>query len=354
MNNTVASGRRWRTLLPYLTRIVFVGVVLCGVFAPAFGEDRSVQQRDAAFKQNKRLGRGVNILGYDPIWTSPAEARFHEDYFKLIRDAGFDHVRINLHAFQGAQADGTLSNRYLKTLDWAIQQSLANKLAVILDFHEFLAVAKDPKATKPRFLNVWKQLAERYKDYPNDVFFEILNEPNGQLTPALWNRWLREALAIIRQTNPDRTVIVGPGHWNSIGLLEELDLPKDDPNLIVTVHYYDPFAFTHQGAPWMEFKDKTGVVWRGNEEERRAISRDFDRVQTWAKKHHRPIYLGEFGAYDKADMPSRVRYLDAVAREAEERGWSWGYWQFDSNFILFDVANRRWIEPLLEALIPRR
>ncbi|MBO3841077.1 MAG: hypothetical protein FGF48_01485 [Candidatus Brockarchaeota archaeon] len=51
-------------------------------------------------------------------------------------------------------------------------------------------------------------------------------------------------------------------------------------------------------------------------------------------------------------MDSRVRYLGFVARLAEEMGWSWAYWQFDSDFILYDIPNNRWVEPVLNALIP--
>lgn len=328
----------------------------CGSTVLAFGGEPTAQPQvsDAAFAQNRHLGRGINILGYDPIWKSPKDARFREGDFQRIRDAGFRHVRINLHPFRDAEAGGVLSDDYWKTLDWAIQQALEKKLAVVLDFHEFLEMAKDPQGKKAQFLAVWKQIADRYKNAPNTVLFELLNEPNGRLTPAVWNHLLREALAVVRKTNPHRTVIVGPGHWNNIELLEELDLPPDDQNILVTVHYYNPFPFTHQGTPWTEQKDKLGVSWKGDEQERRAILRDFDRAQAWATKHRRPLYLGEFGAYDKADMPSRVRYLDFVAREAERRGWSWAYWQFDSDFILYDVRKGQWIKPLLDALIPRR
>ena len=62
--------------------------------------------------------------------------------------------------------------------------------------------------------------------------------------------------------------------------------------------------------------------------------------------------MGEFGAYDKADMASRVRYLSFVTRQAEKLGWSWAYWQFDSDFIVYDMRNKRWIEPIRDALIP--
>ena len=60
------------------------------------------------------------------------------------------------------------------------------------------------------------------------------------------------------------------------------------------------------------------------------------------------MLLGEFGAYDKADMDSRARYTAAVARAAERLGWSWAYWQFDSDFVVYDIGKDAWVEPLRE------
>ena len=70
----------------------------------------------------------------------------------------------------------------------------------------------------------------------------------------------------------------------------------------------------------------------------------------WSKEHDRPIYLGEFGAYDKAPMDSRARYTAYVARTAEKLGFSWAYWQFDADFILYDIDKEHWITPILDAL----
>jgi endoglucanase len=165
---------------------------------------------------------------------------------------------------------------------------------------------------------------------------------------------LREALAIIRESNPVRTVIVGPVSWNNITALDKLELPEGDRNLIVTVHYYSPFAFTHQGAAWAGQKDKVGVPWNGTTKEREAIERDLDKAQAWAQKHRRPLYLGEFGAYDKGDLASRVRWTDFVARQAEKRGWSWAYWQFDGDFIVYDMSRQQWVQAIRDALIPAR
>ena len=58
-----------------------------------------------AFEQNKKLGRGVNILGYDPIWRSQDKARFQAKYFQLLKEAGFTSVRINLQPFRLMEGD---------------------------------------------------------------------------------------------------------------------------------------------------------------------------------------------------------------------------------------------------------
>jgi endoglucanase len=306
------------------------------------------------FGQVKRLGRGVNILGYDLIWDHFKDGRFKEKHFRLIREAGFQSVRINLHALQRMDAGNgyKLDESWLKTLDWAVKSALANGLMVILDLHNYNDVAEDPAGFKPRLLAYWKQIAERFKGAPDSVIFEILNEPNGRLTADLWNEWLVEALSVIRATDPTRTVVIGPPEWNGIDHLDELVLPEADRNIIVTVHYYEPMRFTHQGAPWTpENVNLSGVTW-GTAVEKKRVEEDFALVQKWAAAHQRPILLGEFGAYEKGPIDSRARYTAFVVRTAESLGWAWAYWQFDSDFIVYDIDKNRWVEPILKALVP--
>ena len=241
----------------------------------------------------------------------------------------------------------------------AVQQALANRLIAILDLHEFQAMGRDPQGNRQRFLAVWRQIAERYQKAPDDVFFEVLNEPNKKLTSELWNSLFREALDEIRQLNPHRIVVVGPTTFNDINDLDRLNLPDEDRNLIVTVHYYKPFTFTHQGAPWTVLKDKIGVPWNGTLQEQQVIVSDFDKAQAWGQKHHRPLYLGEFGVHEKAETGSRVRWTSFVAHQARQRGWSWAWWQFDltavlpfvDGFALYDVERDHWVEPIRAALM---
>ena len=91
-----------------------------------------------------------------------------------------------------------------------------------------------------------------------------------------------------------------------------------------------------------------------NRREKKAITKKFDIAAAWAKENNLPINLGEFGSFNKADMESRARYTKFVADAAIERGISFHYWQFDSDFAVYDIKTDTWIKPLLEALIPTR
>ena len=305
-----------------------------------------------AFEQVKQMGRGVNIIGYDPLWKDFSKARFKERHFERIHDAGFQTVRVVLQAFSHMDANNKLDPTWLHTLDWAVQTALANHLNVILDEHDYNRCATDPAACREKVLAFWNQVAPRYQDAPASVMFEILNEPNGALTPPLWNGLLKETLAVIRETNPTRNVIIGPAFWNNINYLNQLELPASDRHIVVTVHYYLPMRFTHQGASWVkEAAHLSGITW-GSDEEKQKMEDDFVGVQAWSKKEDRPIFLGEFGAYDKADMDSRARYISCAARTAEHLGWAWAYWQFDGDFIVYDMAKDDWVQPILKALVP--
>jgi endoglucanase len=308
-----------------------------------------------AFVQAHRLGRGVNVLGWDPMWKDPAAARFKPRLFKVIRDGGFQTIRVNLYAFDHMNSADWLDPRWLYTLDAVVKQATAAGLNVILDEHDYERFGVDPDACRPKLLAFWEQIGSRYRNAPRSVLFEILNEPNGELTPDRWNALLAEALAVIRRSNPTRTVVIGPASYNTYPALGDLQLPEKDHNIIVTVHYYNPLRFTHQGAAWASPEIQAGInIHWGSEADRAVVDQDFDAIAAWGKAHHRPISVGEFGAYDAAPLPDRVAWTSAVARAAEKRGLPWVYWQFEVNFSAYDIAKDRWIEPIYHALIPTK
>jgi endoglucanase len=299
------------------------------------------------------LRRGINVLGYDPIWQDPAKARFKARHFRAIREAGFDFIRVDLQAFRHMKGSGELDKAWLKRLDWVVREAGAAGLSVILDEHDFNACSDDPATCRIMLGNFWKQVAPRYRQAPSSVLFELLNEPHGKLDAAQWNSLLVEMLAIVRRTNPTRTVVIGPTQWNSLDQLQSLRLPETDRNIVVTFHYYEPFRFTHQGASWTDMVKLSGVGW-GSDADRARLTADFAKVAAWGHQNGRPILLGEFGAYDKSGTPIALRaaYDSAIAREAEKNGFAWAYWQFDGDFVAWDMAKDAWVAPVRDALIP--
>ncbi len=307
------------------------------------------------FERNARLGRGVNLSALEAPNEGEWGTYLQAEYFARIAEAGFDSVRlpVRFSAHAAVTSPYTISPSFLARVDWAVQQALDHNLAIVIDLHHYLEMMSDPAANKERFLAIWEQLAEHYRDYPPEVMFELLNEPTEALTAPIWNEILAEALAVIRRTNPTRPVIVGPVNWNDHEALSDLELPPEDRYLIVTFHYYLPFPFTHQGAEWVEGSEAwLGTTWEGTPEEKKVIETDFDQVATWARANDRPIYLGEFGAYEKADPASRRRWTDFVARQAEARGFSWSYWEFCAGFGIYDPRRHAWRTDLLQALLP--
>lgn len=303
--------------------------------------------------QVAQMGRGVNIIGYDPYWQDNGQGNYTADHFRQIHEAGFSTVRAVLFTLDHIGPDGKLSKTWLKKLDWVVDTATANHLTVILDEHDFETCSEDAGKCLAFLKNIWGQLAERYKDRPNTVLFELLNEPHDKIDSNAWNAMIPQVLEVVRATNPERNVIVGPTHWNSRDDLPLLKLPDSDRHLIVTFHYYDPFAFTHQGASWAPPEIEAGHdIHFGTSEEIAQVNADFDKVKAWSVANNRPIFLGEFGAYDKAAMNDRVLWTSSVARAAETRGFAFAYWQFSSDFILYDFKKQQWVEPILNALIP--
>jgi endoglucanase len=308
-----------------------------------------------AFAMNERLGRGVN---FGNALEAPREGEWGVTldalHFQRAAEAGFATIRLPVRWSAHAQSTPpyTVDRDFFERVDWALDQAAENGLNVVLNVHHYEELVADPAAHRARWLAIWRQVAARYAGRPDEVVFELLNEPYGQLDASLWNSFLRDGLAAVRETNPVRNVVVGPVSWNNTNALPQLDLPDDD-HLIVTVHMYEPFRFTHQGAGWVDGSDPwLGTEWTGTPEEKAFVTEILERAAAWGRDHERPIFVGEFGAYERADMDSRARWTAWVAREAERLDMSWAYWEFMAGFGLYDPDQDAWIEPLKDALVP--
>lgn len=301
------------------------------------------------------LGRGINVLGYDPLWKGNPPKFTYAD-FGRIRAAGFNTVRINVRPFaEIMRPDNSLRPQWVKVMQGFVDAGLKSGLTVILDYHDTdNKCSTSFESCLPRLKAFWRQVAHQYSAYPNKLVFEILNEPHEPLSEDLWNSAQREILAILRRTNPNRSIIVSPTGYSAIGKLRFLDLP-DDKYLIATVHYYEPRNFT------MQFKPATGrggqpifVNW-GTPADRQKLNKDFDLASGWSRAHRLPIFVGEFGVWDTVPIESRSVYLNAVVNAAEQRGFSWAEWQYLYDFRAIDPKTGTWLAPVLRALTtPKR
>ncbi len=311
------------------------------------------------FEMNAKIGRGVNIGN---ALEAPSEGEWgivvQDGYLKIIADAGFNSIRLPVTWPTRTETTPpyTIDPTFLERVDHIVQEALKNGLVVILNNHHFDQLNENPQANRQWLISIWKQLAQHYKDYPDELYFEILNEPHGAFNDdaSVWNNLARDVLTEIRKSNPNRMVVIGPISWNAIDKLNTLNLPEEDRGIIVTYHFYLPFQFTHQGASWVggDADEWLGTPWVGSIEERKYITDLMNPAVAWAQAHNRPLFMGEFGAYSAADMNSRYRWTDFVARSAEKRNISWTYWEFGAGFGVYNPDTNQWRELLLRALIP--
>lgn len=300
------------------------------------------------------IGRCVNMGN---ALDAPNEGdwgyRIEEEHFAVIAEAGFDTVRIPTRWSAHAQAEYpyTIDPDFLARVQEVVDQALSYDLNVILNIHHYEEIMFDPDAHTERLIFLWLQIAEAFKDYPDTLIFEILNEPNNTLNNDRWNEIQPVILASIRSIDPTRTVVVGGSDWMGLSGLLALEVPEDE-HLIATVHYYEPFQFTHQGAEWVNGAGAwLGTSW-GSDADIQRLNDDLDTMAQWRDEHNIPLFIGEFGAYSKADQEDRVAYTAAVTRAAEARGIGWCYWEFGSGFGVYIPSARIWREDLKNALIP--
>jgi endoglucanase len=332
---------------------------LCHIvlFGLCLGYQAVGQATSGIAELNRQLGRGINLGN---MFEAPSENEwgnpYRSDYFQRIFSLGFRHVRIPIRWDTPQRAQlvppYTLDAAFLRRIRLVIDEAHQQGLYVIINMHHHEELFTHPERAKPRFLAQWEQIAAYFKDYDEKLLFEVLNEPNGQLTPELWNEYFAEALGKIRKTNPTRAVVMGLALYGGLAGVPYLK-PPADPRLIVSVHYYNPFRFTHQGAEWVgsEAQNWLGTSWKDLDTERDEIRQEFEPLVKFGQKHQLPIHVGEFGAYQKADMASRQRWTTFLARWFEEQGFSWAYWEFSAGFGIFNPGTNQYVQPLVDALL---
>lgn len=330
--------------------------------------------------------RGVNAAHYtaivmekhpfgDPMRMGPSDVAW-------IAAQGFDHIRLPVDGARVVDAQGRLDPERLRPVSETLACAREHGLGLILDLHRTEGAdcadqehgddIYDRPELATRFARLWRDLAVAYSDVGPHLRFELLNEPIAQDHTQV-NTLHRALIAAVREVDRERVLIVNTNRWADHDHLDALELPADDRNIVVSVHYYRPYAFTHQGASWSDMgrfgitgipfpgvmPDLKGRVPVGHWLEQAAgqtldpaqIGGDFSKIAAWGRKHDREVYVGEFGAYPAADDTSRRAWYAAVvgALEAEQLGWA--VWEYNHSFGVRDFKTGR-PTLVLESLAP--
>ncbi len=302
-----------------------------------------------------------------------------------MKAEGFDHVRVPTawHDYAGPGPEFKLSDEIFAREDFVVTNALARGLGVMVNIHGFDEFTSHPTNETDKFIALWRQIAAHYAAAPDTVVFELLNEPKDAATTTVLNPIYARVIAEIRKTNPRRTIVVAPGRWDDVKELKNLVLPSGDDNLLVTIHCYEPFYFTHQGAGWAGPDVKTqGIKFPGppatplapdpelrlregvrnwisnyntlpvenNPSSPIAFAGRMKLAHDWAAYYGRPVYVGEFGAFTRADQESRANFYRAFRQELAKENLGWAIWDWNAGFRYWDSRKNEALPGMREAL----
>lgn len=288
------------------------------------------------------------------------ESGFARDYimeketFENVRNKGFDFIRLPVNFGWMLDFDGRLNESAMRNLDTVLKLALDADLTVLLDLHGWSEFCNDPDAQNiERLISIWEQVAERYQDHSDKLWFEILNEPNNdsdKMSDIKWNYIQLSAVSAIRKIDEDRVICLSPINFNSAHKLSSMLVNRRDKNIVIDVHNYEPMRFTHQGAEWLDgaYKEKTPFS--------KDMLNDFERALTVAEEYQEKtgikVIVGEFGVYEKQVSEEDVsQFLSGAVRLMKEHNLSWSYWEYNAGFGAFDYAKKEWKPFVADALL---
>ncbi|HTE28975.1 MAG TPA: cellulase family glycosylhydrolase [Chryseolinea sp.] len=300
------------------------------------------------------IHRGTNIAH----WLSQSERRgteratfFTRKDILFIDSVGFDHIRLPVDEEQLWDEQGQRHEDAFELLNNCLTWCSEAGLKVVLDLHilrsHHFNAAEKPLWTKPeeqdKFIRLWRDLAGAVRKWPNEmVAYEFMNEPVAD-EAVQWNHLLARVADSIRSWEPSRVLVIGSNRWQSANTFDQLEIPPDDNNILLSFHFYEPFHLTHYQASWTKLKDFKGkvnypgqIVEGGKtDEEKRTYNRDtlermMEKPFALAAKLNLPLYCGEFGVIDGSPEQAKLAWYKDMVAIFEKHGVAYANWNFKS------------------------
>ncbi len=311
--------------------------------------------------------RGTNISQ----WLSQSSRRGQErvDWFTekdmdLIAEIGYDHIRLPVDEEQLWNESGEKETEAFDLLHEAIGWAIERDLKVIVDLHIIRShhFNKDDRplwtdpAEQDKFVDLWRQLSEELGKYPvNEVAYELMNEAVTD-DPDKWNTLIARAHEEIRKNETERVIVIGSNKWQSVNTFPDLVIPEDDPNILLSFHFYHPLVLTHYTASWDKIGEYTGPVnypgkvvpdsaledlpedlrshveYWGRNYNIDSMRAEIQLPLEFAKEHNLPLYCGEWGVLPTVPEEDRLAWYSDFRQVLEENNIGWAHWNYKGGF----------------------
>lgn len=303
----------------------------------------TTQQRAASFQRGMNLNNWLEAYWLIPFNAFPETDRFEAQDIINFRNLGIDALRlpVTFEHLAGPAPNYTLDTNHevFGLIDDAISWAASNNMKLIIDMHHGTNTLTDANylTELPRLEAIWAQIIARYSELdPERYFFEIYNEPFDISNDNF--RVVAQALVdVIRAAGADHSVIVGASGFNSAGELLSFP-PLDDPDIIYTFHFYEPFAFTHQQMSWTNPPYLASRAFPIGSDET-DVSNTINAAGEWRDFYNAPVIVGEFGVTNEAAAADRCNWIELIADLFADNGFAWFYWgatDISNGFGFFD------------------
>lgn len=338
--------------------------LLSACTAPQESPTESILQETSDY-DTFEIHKGTNIshwLSQSSRRGAEREAFFQEDDVQYLANLGLDHLRFPVDEEQMFDEAGNKETEAFALLHDALGWCQKYGLRAIVDLHilrsHHFNEEEKPLWTDPveqeEFITLWQKFSDELSDYPNGMLaYELMNEPVADEAED-WNQLVAKAFTAIREMEPERTIVIGSNRWQSADTFDELRVP-DDPNILLSFHFYEPFLLTHYQASWTNIADYDGPVhYPGmivTEEEYAQLSEEMQeivdgRMHTYhrdtlekmmqkpiavAKATGLPLYCGEWGVIESAPREARLQWYRDMVAIFEENDIAYANWDYKSN-----------------------
>ena len=204
------------------------------------------------------------------------------------------------------------------------------------------------------FVQIWEKIAKRYRGRAVIAAYEPFSEPKPKTYDQLVAK-TKEIVAAIRKIEANDKlkhiiIVTRPEALRENGVTTFKSYPLfelDEPNILYTFHFYEPWAFTHQPEAkdlyWLDAEQKenlpqvyhypTECSWMVGQYSREQMEKVICSHVKWAEENNVPLYVGEFGATNRAPIEDKKKWLaDVLAILAKYNIPAWTYWDYKNAY----------------------